>query len=200
MMDFLILPNGNYLIAGRPVAGNDTSILFEVAPTGRLVRRSLAIGALTPPGERRSAAWEPVRRFSVAASEQAYFGTNTLVDSLWSFDPRSGRVSAAAMPVPGYVPARLPRRTRTNADLYAWTQSFFNVSSVHTTGGFVLIPFVRGTLIDGDPVIYALRRENGSWMALSGGPPVLRAVDGLVIALENPLEDPVRLSVFRRKS
>jgi hypothetical protein len=90
-----------------------------------------------------------------------------------------------------------PRRSI--ADLEAWSGSFHTATRPLSGDGFLLLQFVKGVLNYGDPAIAVYRDRTGAWFGLDDAPPIVTSGGCEVLAIANPLEDPVQLAIYRAR-
>lgn len=194
------LANGNFLLA--VVRESDPRVLAEVQPGGRVVRELLPIGAVRPAGQPEHELWRNVRSvFLDMAGDTAYLA-NTLSDTVWSVHLPSGDVQRTHLSLPAeYVRPAPPRQPPQGiAKLMEWTRSFHTASVVTAPGGgSLIVPYVKGVLNNGDPLLLVTRDPAGRWHVAHDAPPVIGGGRDAVIAILSPGEEVVRLGIFTRR-
>lgn len=199
--DFEVLPGGEYLVAGfQP--GKSRNVLFRLDASGALKTEFLPLAEIVPTGERDAPQWRAVRRPSVAVRDGRAFVVEAVSDSLWSVELQTGRTESEQLHVPDYQQPTLPgKQPRTGPEVLNWSRSILTAATVLTTDRYVMIPYVRGRINEGDSVKITLRLSDGTWHGLRNGPAIIGATrDGRLIAIRNPNEDPVILSYYRLRS
>jgi hypothetical protein len=197
---FVPLSNGNYLLAVH--RESDPRVLAEVEPGGRVVREMLPIGKVRPAGQPDHTLWKNVRTvFMDVAGDTAYV-SNSLSDTIWAVHLASGEVERTHLSLPPeYVRPAPPREPPPDiAGLMAWTRSFHVASVVTATGhGGLVVPYVKGVLNHGDPMLLATRDRLGRWRVAHDAPPVIGGGGNEVIAILTPGEEQVRLGIYTRR-
>lgn len=195
--DFEVLPDGGYLLSGFRM-GRDPHVVFRTDAAGQVISSHLALADYLPAGANHIPAWTSVRRPSIALRQGQALTVLSIADSLWTLDMTDGSIRSQRVAPPDYVqPHGEPAGGIPG--LMKWSKSFSTTASVLSTENVLLIPFVRGVMNEGDPISIAHQERDGSWTALSQGPPLLRAVHGEVIALHTPGEDRVVLARYRAR-
>ena len=107
ILDFDLMPNGNYLVGGFLLAGGD-DVVFEIDSIGALVHQYLPLAEARPAGEPESPAWRYARMPFVGVGSDRILAAVSLLDSLWSISENSGEVSAVAVTPFGYEAPSAP--------------------------------------------------------------------------------------------
>jgi hypothetical protein len=194
------LPNGNFLLA--MFRESDPRVLAEVRPDGSVLRELLPIGAVRPTGQPEHALWRNVRSVFLAVAGDTAYLTNTLSDTVWTVHLPSGGVERTHLSLPAeYVRPVPPRQPPEGiARLMEWTRSFHTASVVTAPGGgSLVVPYVKGVLNNGDPLLLATRDGSGRWRVAHDAPPVIGGGEDAVIAILTPGEERVRLGIFTRR-
>ena len=103
----------------------------------------------------------------------------------------------AAVLLVAVAPGAPEKPLRSPSDLMAWSNTFHGAAPPVASSELLAIPFVRGVLNYGDPTILVVRERDGDWYALTEAPPVIAAFSDRLLAIHNPLEDPVELAVYK---
>lgn len=194
---FVALPDGGYLITGSP-SGSGRNTVFRVGADGRVRDGFLPLDDLRPEGERDFPMWPSVRRSSAGRRGDTLFVVNTLADSLWTVDLATGEQNSLRLRVPGYVKPYVPERPTSGVSgMMDWVRTYSTAAEIFVGDGLVMIPFVKGTLLQGDSAIYAVRTRNGSWMAVKDGPAVAYVGGDTVLGILDPLGERVYLARYR---
>jgi hypothetical protein len=193
---FEVLSDSTYVVGGLKAEG-DENVAFRIGVDGRILAEYLPVADLLPSGAARSPLWETVRKPSIAVSDGVLYGVQSVVPILWEVALGSGKTASTRLDLPDYIAPSLPPDVpTTRLAMREWAESFELATSVAAGDSFVLIPFTRGTLYEGDPTTYALRGAGQKWVALSDGPPVVRGVRNIVVAILSPLQDRTILGVY----
>lgn len=200
VLDFGLLEDGAYLIAGARTGANQDGV-FRLDSTGAVQAAYLPfLATVIPRGAARSPYWDNVRRTSIAMTRNGLLAVNTLMDSLWMVDLRSEALSAVRLRPDGYVPPTPPeKRPQDVPTLLKWTRTLMLVSTIITSDRAVYVPFVRGIYHEGAPNLLAYRSEGGDWSTLLSAPPILAASGDTVITMIAPADAPGLLVRFVRR-
>jgi len=153
-----------------------------------------------PVGADKDFPWSNLRQTFFAVVRDTAWAVSTISDSLWSVPLARDTLVATGrrMVIPGRIPPVAPEnRPRTPRELDSWAKGFHGAAPPVASDQLLAIPYVQGVLNYGDPSILVLRDEAGQWFALSGAPPIVAASRDQLIAINNPLEDPLQLAVYR---
>lgn len=188
--------DGTFLLAVH--REESEAVLVEVDSTGRARREFLRIGAVRPQGEPDHPLWRNVRSSFVTVRGDTAFVTSTLSDSLWMVDLASGRESRIQLVLPAeYVRPAPPRAMPADIpSLLAWSNGFHTASVVSAAPSALSIPFVRGVLNNGDPLLLVTRDGAGEWHVSPDAPPVIGGGAEGLIAIMNPGEANVKLGIY----
>jgi len=195
-----VLPNGRgYLVAGIR-SEKQPMVLHHLDTLGVEVSSYLPLRNFVPAGERESILWNSVRMPVVARRGSTVLAGLSIADSLWTVDLETGKVASTHVRPPGYErPSSPPGDVRDSRSVVRWSRSFSRMAPILATDSMVLVPFVRGVMNEGDPVMAAYQGPDGRWRSLPVTPAVMRAGNGMVVALHNPGEDAVKLALYRQK-
>jgi hypothetical protein len=194
-----LLRDGSYILSTL-VPVNGDSVLVHVDSLGAQLSSSLPIGSFLPSEADPSLPWRSLRGFSATLQADSVFTVATIADSLWVLDLVSGAISARQIVAPGYeAPINPEERPRGPEDLMAWGRSFYTTAPIHASEGTVIIPFVKGVLNFGDPLLLVTRDPSGRWATLLGAPPIVAAHKDELLAIHDPLADELRLAIYKRK-
>lgn len=204
------MPTGLGYLGGLLAVGESTLVAISAELGGRgdvlallgsdhvVSSTHLPISNVLPRGVDPDHPWANLRVFHGATLGDTVFVTSTISDSLWSFDLGTGHVARQQLVIPGYVSPEEPAaRLRSPAELSQWASGFHTAAPMKASGGFIYIPFVQGILAYGDPLLLVVRNPTGSWFALSGSPPLVAAHEDEIVVIGNPMEDPLRLEIYR---
>ncbi len=194
ILGFEPLGADRYLLAVE--RGRDDHVLLEVDTAGNVQRQYLAIADVLPTGEKEFSLWRNIRAFSLAVSGDTAYVSTTLSDSLWTVHLPSGTESRARLSFVGYEPPTRPDRMPDGIPgLLEWNHSFHTSSTLSADGGRLYLPFVRGVLNYGDPMLLLTRGPDG-WLVSSDAPPLIGAGGGAAIGLLSPGQEEVALGLF----
>ncbi|HEV3049549.1 MAG TPA: hypothetical protein VGX50_04535, partial [Longimicrobium sp.] len=151
-------------------------------------------------GQPRRPIWGNARNASLAtAGDEAYVVT-ALSDSLWTVNLRAGTTSAQRITPPTYVPPTPPRGSLDADSAFSrWSRSWTSAMLVRASTDNVMVMFVHGILMRGDPIVIAYRGREGSWQGLTGVPIILAMRGDTAISLLDPNADTIRLGVHVRR-
>ncbi|HEX6042542.1 6-bladed beta-propeller [Longimicrobium sp.] len=176
-------------------------VLAELDMDGHVRRRMLAVGEIRPTGQPEDPAWGNLRAFSLSVKDDTAFVSNTVSDSLWMVSLSSGDVRRLHLPFPGYVhPAAPTARHATIQELIRWSHGFHLSSTLSVSEGGLYLPYVRGVLNKGDPILLVTRSPSGEWQALAESPPVIGTYDGGPVVLLSPGQEEIRIGLFRPRA
>jgi hypothetical protein len=170
VMGFHLLPDGHYAVAAPSSSKGHMVHLVDTA--GRTVGGFLSKRQTRPRLEPDLNEWEYLAGVFIAGSGARIAVAFSLSDSLWLVDAATGITTAVRLTLPGYVQPTPPKaRIGSPQDIAAWSRSFHTTSKVFLTRDLLLVPFVRGVLNYGDPLILAVRSPDGRWRAYDQAPP-----------------------------
>jgi hypothetical protein len=196
---FEVLEDGSFVV----LAQHDQSenLLLHLDPAGTVRSAGLPIAGILPEGEADHPIWPTVRSFFLAMKGDTAFVSSTVSNRVWQVHLPSGAVQTTVLNFEGYSPPRIDHANppRDPREVQAWTRSVFMSSKLSVGADEVHLPFVRGVLNYGDPMILLSRSRAGEWHALSGAPPVVAAYGDSVITIEDPEADFLTLGVYRRR-
>jgi hypothetical protein len=81
--------------------------------------------------------------------------------------------------------------------LTEWRKGFHIAGKVIASSTTIAVPYVRGVLNFGDPMILLVRRPHSQWYALTGAPPVIHAWGDTLVAIINPGDAQPHLGLYR---
>lgn len=193
-----VLPGGDYLLVAWH--GEKRDLLFRTDSLGRVRSSYVPHAELIPAGQPARPIWGNARNASVAtAGDEAYVVT-ALSDSLWTVNLRTGSTRAQRITPPAYVTPTAPRGSLSARGAYSrWSDSWTTTILARASGGSVMVMFVRGILMRGDPAVAAYGSGEGSWQGLTSAPIVLAMRGDTAISLLDPAADTVRLGVHVRR-
>jgi len=196
ILDFDLMPNGDYLIGGFLLTGGD-EVVFQIDSTGAVVGQHLPLANARPAGEPESPAWRYARIPFVGVGADRIYGALSLLDSLWSISESSGEASAIAITPSGYeAPVAPEGQSEGSAGLSSWNKQILRVASLRVAEDFIVLPFARGAYFLGGPSIAAFQDHTGKWSTLLGVPPILGSSDQALICLLKPMGEEVILGIF----
>jgi hypothetical protein len=190
------LPNGNLLVLAA--SEERSSVLLEVDTAGRTVREFLNIGRVRPTGQKDHEVWRNINAFFLDVSGDTAYVSNSVSDSLWSVHLPTGREKRERLAMSGYIGPTPPSAMPDDISaLLAWSRGFHTSSTLTAEGGAVLMPYVRGVLNHGDPMLLVTRTPSGAAVS-SDAPPIIGGGDGMLIGILNPGDAEVRLGLYTR--
>jgi hypothetical protein len=189
---------GFYLTAD----GREASLVHVVDSFGNSTAGYLSLDQARPRQEPRSPIWRALTQRWLTQAGGRLYVASTLSDSVWDIDPATGKGLSAHLEVPGYLQPHLPAAPpRGVTELMAWQRSFHIAGTILAGRDLLVIPFVRGVLNYGDPMVLMVRPANGPWLALKDAPPpVLVTGDSIFAILHPDAPERVVLGVFRRRA
>lgn len=190
---------GTYLVSAIRT-DTDSNTLFRLDRDGRVIRGFLPIRRHTPAGIRDPYILDGMRRavFSLSADGDSAYVALSTADSLWTLDTRTGTYRVAHVAVRGYKPAvALPQGMLSVREATEWVKSWTEAAAVISTSGTVAVPFVRGTLLQGDSSTLAVRRPDGTWANVDDPPLLVRGGHGYFVGLKDPFADTLELVIYR---
>lgn len=195
---FQPLPNGNYLLAVH--RESDPRVLAEVDTMGNVLRELLPVGDVRPAGEPEHTLWRNVGGVFLDVSGDTAYVSHSLADSLWTVHLPSGAIRSTHLALPAqYIRPSVPREAPKDImGLMEWSGSFHQASVVTATDRTIIVPFIRGVLNNGDPLLLVARVEGGHWRVAHDAPPVIGGSRDQVIAILNPGEEQMQLGIFSR--
>ena len=170
--------------------------------SGKTTGGYLSIDQARPRQKPQSPLWKMVSQQWLAKAGTRLYVASTLSDSLWDLDPVTGNSRSQHVAVPGYVepglPASPPREAR---EIMAWQKGFHIVGTLLASPDLVVMPFVRGVLNYGDPMILMVRPADGQWLAFRNAPPPVLVAGDTVFGILHPgASERALLGVFRWRS
>lgn len=167
---FHLLPDGQYVVAAPSSRKGRTIHIVDTA--GRTLDGFVSDQQTRPRIEPDRDEWGYIAGVFFAGDGASLAVTFTLSDSLWLVDAATGATTAVRLIVPGYVEPTPPKsRIGSPQEISAWSASFHTTSKVFLSRDLLLVPFVRGVLNYGDPLILAIRSPDGGWRAYDQAPP-----------------------------
>jgi hypothetical protein len=143
---------------------------------------------------------EGLRRavFALSADGDSAYVALSTADSLWTLDTRSGAYQVVPVAVKGYRPPVAPRSGMLSLrEVTEWAKSWTDAASVVHASGTVVIPFVRGSWLQGDSSILAVRRPDGTWASVDDAPLIVRGGHGSFVGVKDPLADTLQVVIFQ---
>lgn len=196
---FDVREDGSFVV----LAGADTTdnLLLHFDPAGKVRTATLPVANIRPDGEADHPIWPSVRSFSLAMRGDTAFVSSTVSNRLWQVHLPSGAVHTTVLSFDGYAPPRIDHGNppREPSAMEAWARSAYMPSLLSVGTREVHLPFVKGVLNYGDPMVLLSRSRTGRWHALSGAPPVVGAYGESLITIEEPEADLVTLGIYKRK-
>jgi hypothetical protein len=184
IMGFAVLSNGNLVLAGLSLRGEE-DVLFVTDAAGNVLTRHLPIGSVQPIGSTQPDQWRSIRQFFLTVSSDRAYVVSTVSDSLWVVDFASGATQRSKIPLVGYRrPVSPERQLRDARDLDAWASSFHTAAPAVVSDSIVLIPFVQGILNYGDPQIIGVVGA-GRAITITDAPPLIAGRNGEIVTIEN---------------
>ena len=199
--DFALLPDGRLVFSGSGF-GTPGAALGVFADDGTALAQGLFTTTVLPRDADPEAPWDNMRQALFAVAKDTAWAVSTISDSLWAVPLAAETLGADAyrLSIPGYVAPAAPQQPlRSLQDLSDWGNSFHGAAAPVASSGLLAFPFVQGVLNYGDPTILVVRDRDGDWYALSDPPPVIAAFADQLLAIHNPLEDPVELAVYEAR-
>ncbi|HEX8430787.1 MAG TPA: 6-bladed beta-propeller [Longimicrobium sp.] len=196
---FDILADGSFVVLAD--ADKTENLLLHLDSAGKVRTATLPIANILPEGESHHPMWPSVRSFSLAMRGDTAFVSSTLSNRLWQIHVPSGVVRTSVLNFDGYAAphidhAKPPREPR---EMESWARSVYMPSTLSVGAGEVYLPFVKGVLNYGDPMVLLSQSKAGQWHALSGAPPVVAAFGDSLVAIEQPDADFVTLGIYKRR-
>ena len=195
---FAVLSDGRLVLAGDGF-GVPGAALGVFANDGTALAQGLFTQGVLPIDADPELPWRNMRQTLFAAARDTAWAVSTISDSVWAvpLDSETLEVESYRLVIPGYIAPGAPEEPlRSPRDLMAWGNTFHGASRPVASSELLAIPFVRGVLNYGDPMILVVRDRDGDWYALSEAPPVIAAFADQLLVIHNPLEDPVELAVY----
>lgn len=200
--DFALLPDGRLVFTGSGF-GTPGAAMGVFADDGTALAQGLFTTTVLPAEADPEAPWANMRQTLFAVANDTAWAVSTISDSLWAVPLTADtlRAESRRLAIPGYAaPAAPVEPLRSLQDLSAWAGSFHGAAPPVASSELLVFPFVQGVLNNGDPTILVVRDGEGEWYALSDPPPVIAAYADRLLAIHNPLEDPVELAVYEIRS
>ena len=200
--DFAILSDGRMALAGEGFGdAGETLAVFD--GQGTTLAAGLSIGNVLPEGaDPKGGPWNNMRQTFMAVSNDTAWAVSTISDSVWMVPLDGEMVTATSyrLDIPGYVAPKAPQtQLRSVRELSDWGKSFHSAAPPVSSSQLLAIPYVRGVLNYGDPMILVLRDDRGYWHALRNAPPIIAAHDRSLLAIHNPLGDVVKLAIYETR-
>ena len=197
LMGLALGPRNEFYLTGPGRGGR----LVHLADTsGKTTGGFLLADQARPVQQPDSPLWRMLSQQWLAGAGPLLYVASTLSDSLWELDPATGKSRSFRVLVPGYVQPRLPPAPpRGIAEITAWQKSFHIAGTLLASPDLLVMPFVRGVLNYGDPMVLMVRPAGGKWLAFSGAPPPVLVSGDSILAILHPGEsERVVIGVFRR--
>ncbi|HEX6938572.1 MAG TPA: 6-bladed beta-propeller [Longimicrobiales bacterium] len=200
LMGFARLADGRFLVTGLVVGRQDRNVLHLFTPEGELIRSYLPIRESVPAGEPESPLWDMVRWYHLRSDGRKAYVTSTILNTIWEVDVETGGIREVRVDFNGYDPPHIPQDGFSNSNAIMERSRGLQMTIWPIVAdGMLAVPFVKGVLNYGDPSILVVRDRSGQWFALAGAPPIVGAFGDRLVAIDDPLEDPVRLAFYRFK-
>ncbi|MCY3610573.1 MAG: hypothetical protein OXH51_03485 [Gemmatimonadetes bacterium] len=200
--DFALLPDGRLVFTGIGF-GTPGAAMGVFADDGTALAQGLFTTTVLPADADPEAPWANMRQTMFAVANDTAWAVSTISDSLWAIPLAADtlRAESRRLAISGYVaPAAPAAPLRSLQDLSAWGSSFHGAAPPVASSELLVFPFVQGVLNNGDPTILVVRDGEGDWYALNDPPPVIAAFADRLLVIHNPLEDPVELAVYAKRS
>ena len=199
LMGLALGPRNEFYLTGPGRGGR----LVHLADTsGKTTGGFLLADQARPVQQPDSPLWRMLSQQWLAGAGPRLYVASTLSDSLWELDPATGKSNSFRVLVPGYVQPRLPQAPpRGIAEITAWQKSFHIAGTLLASPDLLVMPFVRGVLNYGDPMVLMVRPAGGAWLAFRGAPPPVLVTGDSILAILHPGEsERVVIGVFRRSA
>ncbi|HJR36651.1 MAG TPA: 6-bladed beta-propeller [Gemmatimonadales bacterium] len=199
LMGLALGPRNEFYLTGPGRGGR----LVHLADTsGKTTGGFLLADQARPVQQPDSPLWRMLSQQWLAGAGTLLYVASTLSDTLWELDPATGTSRSFRVQVPGYVQPRLPQAPpRGIAEITAWQKSFHIAGTLLASPDLLVMPFVRGVLNYGDPMVLMVRPAGGGWLAFRGAPPPVLVSGDSILAILHPGEsERVVLGVFRRST
>jgi hypothetical protein len=193
------LPNGGYLFA--TISETDPNVLQISDSTGTVSTRLLPIRDVRPLDQPEAYPWRSLRMFYMGLRGDTAFVVSSLADTLWRVVLSTRAVVRTRLKVPGMMAPFIPKEGigRGPVGLRDWAGSFHMPTGMFVDENHIVIPFVKGVLNYGDPMILVWQGPKSPWRALSG----ITATVGLgpagIAAITDPEADNLSLTYYRAK-
>ena len=199
MMGLALGPRNEFYVTGP---GRGGRLVHLVDSSGKTTGGFLSLDQARPRREPDHPLWRMLSQQWLAGAGTRLYVASTLNDTLWQLDPATGHRFTARVEVPGYLEPRLPASIPRGPEaITAWQKSFHIVGSLLASRDLLVMPFVRGVLNYGDPMVLMVRPANGRWLALGDAPPPVLVTGDSIFGLLHPGEsERVVLGVFRRSA
>jgi len=197
LMGLALGPRNEFYLTGPGRGGR----LVHLADTsGQTTGGFLLADQARPVQQPDSPLWRMLSQQWLAGAGTLLYVASTLSDSLWELDPATGKSRSVRVRVPGYVQPRLPEALpRGVREITAWQKSFHIAGTLLASPDLLVMPFVRGVLNYGDPMVLMVRPAGGQWLAFRDAPPPVLVTGDSILAILHPGEsERVVLGVFRR--
>lgn len=199
MMGLALGPRNEFYVTGP---GRGGRLVHLVDSSGRTTGGFLSLDQARPTRSPDHPLWKMLSQQWLAGTDSRLYVASTLNDTLWQLDPATGQSFTARVEVPGYLEPRLPASIPRGPEaITAWQKSFHIVASLLASRDLLVMPFVRGVLNYGDPMVLMVRPAGGRWLAFRGAPPPVLVTGDSIFAILHPGEsERVVLGVFRRSA
>ncbi len=197
LMGFELLGHGGFVVTG-PGGENNTVYVFSSA--GRLTSSFLSRNRLRPEQDSDAPIWRTASQYWLGVANDTVYVCTTLSDSLWTMPLDGAKIAGRRLILPGYIQPSSPAAPLRGApEIMSWLKTFHIAAAIQASDSMVLIPFVKGVLNFGDPMILAVRFSDGLWVALDNAPPPLAVSGSTLIAIHGEHDEAVVLARYRRK-
>ena len=199
LMGLALGPRNEFYLTGP---GRGGRLVHFADTSGKTTGGFLLADQARPVQQPDSPLWRMLSQQWLAGAGALLYVASTLSDSLWELDPATGKSRSSRVQVPGYVQPRLPEAPpRGIAEITAWQKSFHIAGTLLASPDLLVMPFVRGVLNYGDPMVLMVRPAGGEWLAFRGAPPPVLVTGDSILAILHPGEsERVVIGVFRQSA
>ncbi len=154
-----------FWVLGNARDSKDDRVLTVADSNGKAISAFLPIARLLPHGSTDSLLWASSRRPSIAVGDSLVYVVSSLVDSIWTIEQTSLRLSARSLGHPMYrdpVPPTAQVQSRT--DHRRWLESNILIANVASVANFAIVGYSAGlylnqsntlaSLVAGDRIVY----------------------------------------------
>lgn len=196
LMGLALGPRNEFYLTGP---GRGGRLVHLTDTSGKTTGGFLLADQARPVQQPDSPLWRMLSQQWLTGDGTLLYVASTLSDSLWELDPATGKNRSFRVLVPGYVQPRLPEAPpRGIAEIMAWQKSFHVAGTLLASPDLLVVPFVRGVLNYGDPMVLMVRPTGGEWLAFRGAPPPVLVTGDSIFAILHPGEsERVVIGVFR---
>jgi hypothetical protein len=176
-------------------------VLVRSDTLGSIHDTYLPIRRILPPGQAEDPAWDFARNFFFDVRGDTAFVITSVMNVLWKVVLPEGEITATEVRFPSYDAPRLPparQQIRSGEEMMAWFLERHLSGFIQVTDDAVLLPFIQGWMIRGDPVTLLHQSSDGEWQVIRDSPIILGAQGNRLLAVENPATDDMRLLVFEQ--